>query len=263
VDPALAVRRRGRWRKRWLYVAAFAEELMVCAARVEVGPLGQTFWAVLDRRSGELRERTRIRLPARRTEVWGDRGLVRIASSAARGELRIGGAQAIEATVSTAEGLPVWTRKAAGMPVEVDLELDGRRIRLGARGVTDETSGYHPRHTVWSWSAGVGAVRDGRQVAWNLVEGVNDPPTGSERAIWVDGEPFEPAPVAFEGLAGIDFGDGARLAFAAEAERRRDENWLVVRSRYRQPFGRFTGTLPGGLELEGGLGVVEQHDARW
>jgi hypothetical protein len=100
-------------------------------------------------------------------------------------------------------------------------------------------------------------------VAWNLVEGVNDPPTGSERAIWLDGEPFEPAPVAFDGLAAIDFADGARLDFAAEAERRREDNRLVVRSRYRQPFGRFAGALPGGLELEGGLGVMEHHDARW
>ncbi len=259
----LAVRRRGRWRKRWVYVAAFAEELMVCAARVQVGPLGQTFWAALDRRSGELRERTRARLPGRRAEVLVDRGLVRIASPVARGELRIGAVRAIEVTVPTAEGLPVWTRKAAGMPVEVDLDLGGRRIRLEGHGVTDETSGYHPRHTVWSWSAGVGAVRDGRRVAWNLVEGVNDPPTGSERAIWLDGEPFEPAPVAFAGLAGIDFADGARLDFAAEAERRRDENRLVLRSRYRQPFGRFAGALPGGLELDHGLGVMEYHDARW
>lgn len=258
-----AVRRRGRWRKRWIYVAAFADEVMVCAARVQVGPLGQTFWAVLDRRSGELQERTRVRVPGRRAEVWGDRGLVRIAAPAARAELRIGAARAIEVTVPTAEGLPVWTRKAAGMPVEVDLELGGRRARLEGRGVTDETSGYHPRHTVWSWSAGVGAVRDGRRVAWNLVEGVNDPPTGSERAIWIDGEPLEPAPVAFEGLAGIDFADGARLAFAAEAERRRDENRVLLRSRYRQPFGRFAGTLPGGLELDHALGVMEHHDVRW
>src|SRR5690242_6202310 len=234
-----ALRRRGRWRKRWLYAAAFAEELMVCAARIEVGPLGQTFWALLDRRSGELRERTRARLPGRRPEVRGDRGLVRIDSAAVSGELRIGAARAIEVTVPTPEGLPVWTRKAAGMPVEVDLDLGGRRLRLDARGVTDETCGYHPRHTVWSWSAGVGAVRDGRLVAWNLVRGVNDPPTGSERAIWLDGEPSEPAPVAFDGLDAIEFADGARLDFAAEAERRREENRVVVRSRYRQPFGRF------------------------
>ena len=30
--------------------------------------------------------------------------------------------------------------------------------RVEASGVTDETCGYHPRHTVWSWSAGVGTA---------------------------------------------------------------------------------------------------------
>ena len=75
------------------------------------------------------------------------------------------------------------------------MRVGERRIRCDARGVEDESAGYHPRHTVWSWSAGVGTLPDGREVGWNLVEGVNDPPERSERAIWVDGEPFEPGPV--------------------------------------------------------------------
>jgi len=38
---------------------------------------------------------------------------------------------------------------------------------------------------------------------------------------------------------------------------------LVMRSRYRQPFGTFRGTLPGGIELAQGYGVMEEHDVRW
>ena len=260
---APAIRRRGRWRKRWIYVAAFCEELMACAARVEVGPFGQTFWAILDRGSGEFRERTRGRPPRRRGEVWGDRDLVRIASPAVQGALRFGAARAIEVTVPAGEGHSVWTRKAAGMPVELDLEIGGRRVRLEGRGVTDETCGYHPHHTVWSWAAGVGRAADHRRVAWSLVQGINDPEAGSERAIWIEDEPFEPARVTFDGLAAIDFAGGARLAFAAEAERSRDEDRLIVRSRYRQPFGRFEGALPGGVALDHAFGVMEHHDARW
>lgn len=257
------IRRHGSWRKRWIYAAAFADELMVCAARVEVGPLAQTFWAILERGSGELTERTRTLAPGRRGEVRGDRERLRLDSAEVRGQLSIGAGRPIEVTCPTAEGGEVWTRKAADLPVEVDLEVDGRRHRLKARGVTDETSGYHPRHTVWSWSAGVGRARDGRSVGWNLVEGINDARSGSERAVWLDGEPFEPQPVAFDGFEGIAFADGSRLDFTAEAERSRAQNWLVVRYRYRQPFGTFAGTLPGGLELASGLGVMEQHDARW
>ena len=52
-------------------------------------------------------------------------------------------------------------------------------------------------------------------------------------------------------------------SFDAETERIRSENRMLVRYEYRQPFGRFSGTLPGGLRLSGGLGVMEHHDAHW
>ena len=85
------------------------------------------------------------------------------------------------------------------MPIEGTVEVPGRRWEIAGRGVDDESAGYHQRQTSWHWSAGVGAAADGRAVAWNLVEGINDPPSGSERAIWIDGEPTEPAPVRFRG----------------------------------------------------------------
>jgi hypothetical protein len=132
------------------------------------------------------------------------------------------------------------------------------------RGVEDESAGYHPRHTVWDWSAGIGVAVDGRALGWNLVAGVNDPPSGSERAIWIDGEaaPYEPGPVTFDGLDGIAFGGGSRLDFGKEAQRRSEQNFLIVRHSYRQPFGTFAGSLDG-IELAWGLGVMEHQDARW
>jgi hypothetical protein len=257
------IRRGGRWRKRWTYVAAFADQVMVCAARVEVGPFGQTFWAILDRDGGELFERTRTRLPGARGQVRGDAGLMEIRAGEADGTLRIGPGTPIEVTCETGEGGEVWTRKRAGVPVECDLRAGSRRWRLDALGVTDETLGYHPRHTVWNWSAGVGETATGERVGWNLVEGVNDPPSGSERAIWTSGEPAEPGPVSFDGLDAIRFDDGSSLGFTAEAERRREESRLGISYSYRQPFGTFTGTLPGGIALARGVGVMEHHDATW
>ena len=41
------------------------------------------------------------------------------------------------------------------------------------------------------------------------------------------------------------------------------DNLLIVRSDYSAPFGSFSGTLPGGVELATGLGVMEHHRARW
>lgn len=91
------------------------------------------------------------------------------------------------------------------------------------------------------------------------MQGVNDPPRDSERTVWIDGEPVEPGPSAFaHGLTGVD-----GMRFSAEALRERDENLGLVRSRYRQPFGTFSGELLPGVELAEGYGVIEEHDVYW
>jgi Protein of unknown function (DUF2804) len=260
----MSARRGGRMLKRWLYVGAFTDEFLLSCARVQVGPLGQTFWVILDREGGAMHEHTAIRLPGARGEVWTEEdGSVHIrAGNAVRARLRPGEGAPVEAVCETPEDEYTWTRKTADVPVNCDVRVNESRWRGEAPGVKDESAGYHPRHTVWSWSAGVGRAADGRSIGWNLVSGINDPPDRSERAIWVDGTPFEPGPVEFEGLDAVAFDDGTRLRFEGECERTRRENRLVVRYAYRQPLGTFTGSLPG-IELERGLGVMEHHDAVW
>jgi hypothetical protein len=159
----------------------------------------------------------------------------------------------------------VWTHKQAGIPARGTLALDGGPARqIEALAVIDDTAGYHARLTEWWWSAGVGETPNGTPLAWNLVAGVNDPPVGSERAVWVAGEPSEAPPVSFaRDLSSIRACDGSELRFVPEAERRRHENLLIVRSDYRAPFGAFSGALPGDVALAHGLGVVEHHRARW
>lgn len=268
----MPLRFAGGWRKRWRYASAFGDELMVCAARAQVGPLHQTFWAVVEREGGRLHERTRARAPWSRGEVRNDGWAIggggagpttRIDAGDLHVSMRTGEGAWVESICPTPDGAYVWTRKRVA-PVEVDAALPGgRRVRATMRGVEDESAGYHPRHTVWDWSAGIGVAEDGRSVGWNLVAGVNDPSRGSERAIWIDGEPaHEPGPVTFDSLDAIRFSDGSRLEFTKEAERTRRENKLIVRYSYRQPFGTFTGTLDG-IPLRNGLGVMEHHDAVW
>ena len=267
-----------RLRKRWRYVGVFAEELMLCAARVQVGPFGQTFWAVLDRESGLLGGRTRTRPPFGRGEVWSEHPdgrswrigsseeqvVTRVESGAVGMSLGFDAGQWAESVCPNGEGGYVWTRKRIA-PVRCDVRLgDGRRLQFSAHGIEDESAGYHPRHTVWSWSAGVGEATDGRALGWNLVSGVNDPPAGSERALWIDGVVSEPGPVSFEeDLSGLELTDGSRLSFTSEAERKAKQNLGFLRSSYRQPFGSFSGSLDPGTELAWGLGVMEHHDAHW
>ena len=123
----------------------------------------------------------------------------------------------------------------------------------------DDTAAYYERHTSWRWCAGVGVARDGRELAWNLVAGVNDPIHSSERTVWIGGVACEVGPTAFaDDLSGV-----GGLHFQGEAARQRRENLLLVSSSYRQPFGTFSGELPGGVELSEGYGVMEEHDVRW
>jgi hypothetical protein len=240
----------GRPLKRWRYVGVFGGELMACFGVVSIGPLRQAFWAVLD--GDGLRERTRFRT---RTVDLGD-GVVRV-----RGVADL----AVEAAGETIEvtnphgAQRIWTRKT---PARVRGTLAGQPVDLPA--LIDDSAGYHARVTEWEWAAGAGVSGDGRDVRWNFVTGIHDGATGSERRVWVDGVPSEVAPVAFsDALDEVRFADGGALRFSARAERARRDELLLFASDYRQPFGSVSGTLPGGVELASGSGVMERHRARW
>ncbi|MFL5883724.1 MAG: DUF2804 domain-containing protein [Thermoleophilaceae bacterium] len=253
--------RRGRPLKRWRYVGFYGPELMLCAGDVSVGPLRQQFWAVAER-DEPLRERTALRSAG----VTFEGPRVKLNSDGVGLDLVADEGAGVETVHPSGRHGYVWTRKQAGVPMRGTLTLDGRRIELAGEGSIDQTAGYHSRHTSWRWSTGAGRATDGRRVAWNLVEGVNDAPEGSERAIWVGGEPFEPAPVRFaDDLSAIDFSEGGRLEFAEWPGSSRDDhtNALLLRSDYRQPFGAFAGELPGGIRLAEAFGVMEIHSAVW
>jgi hypothetical protein len=247
--------RAGRPLKTWRYVGVFGPELMVCVGLVRVGRARQSFWAVWDRETGRLWERTAlggggVTLAPGRVAVRGRRVAI---------DIRLDEAAGVE-TVCPSGPAYAWTRKQAGIRARGTVALPGGEIRfVRARAVIDDTAAYYARHTRWRWSAGVGVGDHGSELAWNLVEGVNDPAVGSERTVWVDGRPVEVAPVRFD----ADLGGVGELRFAAEAERARDENLLVLRSRYRQPFGTFSGALPDGSALVDGWGVMEDHEVWW
>ena len=257
----MPLRLNGQTRKRWRYVGVYGREVMLCAAQAQIGPLSQSFWAVWDREG--RRRYAHTRQLVRGGEVEMDGFSVKIAAKDASADLRLGDGPPVESICPSGAAWG-WTRKRAGLPVTGTVTAGGREWRLdgGAIGVDDESAGYHRRHTSWSWSAGVGLTVAGTPIAWNLVTGINDPPRGSERAVWQDGGAREPEPVTFSGLDRVGFADGSALTFSAESERARSDNLLVFRSRYRHLFGTFAGSLDG-VELAEGFGVMEEHEAVW
>ncbi len=250
IPPApMALRRDGQTLKRWRYVGLWGEGLMLCAARVQVGPGRQRFWALWD---GErLRGKTSM-LPI---SVAVD-GVAEAGPFALRWEQD---GEPLEVTSRHGDSY-IWTRK---YPLRASGTVDGRPVEL--RGLIDDSAGYHARDTRWRWCAGVGEATDGTPLAWNFCEGLHDAASGgSERAVWAGGALSEPEPaVIADDLLSVTGAAGERLDAVHVAVRAHKQNLGLISSDYEQPFAEFSGTLPGGQALAKGWGVLERHSARW
>jgi hypothetical protein len=238
---------RGRPLKRWRYVGVFRRDVMLCVGDACVAGMPQRWWAVALPDGALFEGRRGVAVDLQRARV---RGVL---------DLELSRPAGVE-VVSPHGRSYVWTRKRAPVHVRGSVSAGGRTFELdGDDGFVDESAGYHARHTAWRWSAGIGRAADGRAVAWNLVDGVHDAPEQSERTLWVDGEAREVAPQEFA----ADLSRVGELDFREWSARESHVNLLLLRNRYRQPFGEFSGRLPGGLALAEGFGVMEEHDVLW
>jgi hypothetical protein len=238
---------RARPLKRWQYAGVYQPDVMLCVGDARVAGIRDRWWAIA-LPDGSLFE--------------GKRGVL-----VEPGHIRVRGVLDLE--LSRPEGVEVvsphgrsyvWTRKRAPVHVRGTVFAGGQTFELdGDHGFVDESAGYHSRHTAWRWSAGIGRAADGRAVAWNLVDGVHDTVENSERTVWIDGRAEEVPPQRFAD----DLSRVGDLEFREWSVRAANRNVLIMRNRYRQPFGEFRGSLPGGIALAEGYGVMEEHDVLW
>ena len=255
LPPGPMPRRMGRRPlKRWRYVGVYGPELMLCAARSASPGCRRPSGRCGTARASACGSARSCAAAASRCPT------APFASPTARSRVDLVLEPAGEPVevVSRHGASYIWTRKS---PIRATglVTLEGRTLAVDARGLIDETAGYHARHTAWEWSAGAGIAAGGEPVVWNLVAGVHDAPRDSERTVWVDGEPARGRPRR------LRRGPRRRRrpALRPEAERVRRDDLLLIASDYRQPFGTFAGTLPDGTELASGHGVMERHRARW
>src|SRR2546421_2561203 len=205
--------RRGRMLKRWRYVGVYGADLMLCAGIARIGPARQSWWAVWERDRDRLHERTRL-WPGGPVHL--DEGRVRVDDGRVAIELVLDDADAADVEVVTPDGRAyAWTRKRAPVRARGTVRIEGDRRTVDALAIIDDSAGYHARHTAWRWSAGVGtAAGSGGPIAWNLVAGVHDSPTASERTVWAGGTAREVGPVTFAddlGGGALPPGGGARV----------------------------------------------------
>jgi hypothetical protein len=294
-DP-LAFGPRGGRSRRWRYVSAGDGATTVGALAFQTGPLGVAYaWLQLGARTSLWERRTRagrsfvvdrgldgqasVRLPGARLQLDPDGGL-RIDVPAEGGQRLTalvrpdGDVTPAVAVTGTPDGGWNATQKAAGYAVTGWVRLgDGDRVALGvdAGGWRDATSGRQDRVTTWRWAVGSGSSADGRRVGFTTSTGWH---AGSwEDVVWWDGVPHH---LTVDRLQPQDEWDQAgdwvvggpdwELWLEPRGLRAKDERLPFLSSRYMQPMGTFTGTLPdpAGKPVEVRLhGVTEDHLAVW
>jgi hypothetical protein len=133
----------------------------------------------------------------------------------------------------------------------------------------DHHKGFYPYVMRWDWVT-VGGVRDGQSLGVNLTN--NDGLQAdryNENVLWVDGEPTLLPPVSFERDDSVspevwsvrDVDGLIDVTFTVELDGRYEVNALIIKSKYRGPFGRFSGTVTAHdgtvVSLDGLFGMGE------
>ncbi len=286
--------------KRWQFMGVATPEFVFGAAIVHAGYLSNAFAYAFDRGDRELAEFSAVQPLAAKTVFSGN---IRDGKALFRGgadRIEMNNEQdSISLSLSSRSGLKAellfnsatpllsvltrvglrrfnYTTKGAGLSVSGQLELNGKRFGLDGEspiGLLDYTYGYLARYTFWNWASGCGNCERGERVGFNFAQGVNE--TGyTENAFWINERLIKVDVVDFQyddqnerSQWRIVSNDGkADLVFRPEGKRGADVNLGLMASRFRQPFGSFSGVLREGKKvytLKSVAGFVEEHEAKW
>ena len=176
------------------------------------------------------------------------------------------------AVAEVGKGRVSTTEKRALLSCKGELRAGADTRSLdGALGAYDYTHGVLPRRTRWNWAFLSCTDDRGEPLALNLVQGfMGEPecaaftkdgvvPLGEGRFEFDAQRPLSPW-----GVATRD--EKASLQFSPGAAHQEKKNLGLVRSRFIQPVGTFSGTIDLGsrkARVTHGLGVVEDQDVLW
>jgi len=139
----------------------------------------------------------------------------------------------------------------------------------------DVHKAYYPRRTFWKWATFATRDESGNLIGLNLTHNViDDEKYGNENAIWYKDSLSLVGPARFE----VPFEDGdawrirtlddrVDLEFVPEGMRTEHLNYIVARSHYRQPFGRYRGFMKDDAGVKHAVddvfGIAEDHYVVW
>ena len=180
------------------------------------------------------------------------------------------GPPSISAVARLGDGLFNATEKRALLGVRGTARCGARSMMLdGGLAGYDYTHGLLPRHTMWRWAFALGRDTSGAPIGFNVVQGFVGEP---ECAAFVSGDvvPLAEPRFTFDVNAPLGpwriEGEGIDLTFAPGAVHAQSTNLVLVKSRFIQPVGTFSGTVRvGGRDVRVASlpGVVEDQDVLW
>lgn len=170
------------------------------------------------------------------------------------GKLRIlyAGQQPLVVAIPFGDNHGMYSQKGLA-PVEGTLAVAGETTRLSptnAYALMDDHRGYYPWVMRWDWLTGGTFLDDGRLFGFNLTRNDStDPERYNENAFWLAGQRYDLPAVTFtrskEAGGEIwrvrDAHGQVAVDFKVEVEGNVDINAVVIRSKYRGPFGTFSG----------------------
>jgi len=289
MDTALWQSLRRSQRKAWMYVGAFSARYYVGFAIADAGIVATAFAYIFDAQTGQyVEEKTTVPFgfsssfdPDLKT-VWklkkfsitpdGDKLICSYDGKRLQIKMTVQEKGKGSTTIAPAGDRPFHhTYKNLLLPTQVEAKADGQQINFGDNiGGIDFSKGYPPRHTFWNWASMNAVTESGLEFGVNLVADFNN---SIENALWLNGEASQLSQATFsygrpaeKSIWYINTLDGIlSMEFKPLGMRSENTNAIFMLSRFKQPFGVFTGTvwLDGQNHKFTGYGVVEEHFAKW
>lgn len=270
LDPVASRLDRLFRRKRWMWMTAVTDEVLVAACVVDLGYVANGFAfvatkdaIVVDRSAIVPRARVAVdgaaRLESRGLKLTLETRSIRISAPGLDVDATIDATNSPPAITAIARaGKFNITQKRALATVRGQARAAGKTFALdGGLAGWDYTAGLLARHTAWKWAFGIGRDRSGTPIAFNLVDGFVG---ATECALFRPGETIglEEPRITLTGVRGSD----VDLEFRSVGAHEQNSNFGIVRSRFVQAAGTFHGTIHG-IAIDGVRGVAEDQDVLW
>lgn len=285
--------------KQWHYQSFTTKTWFLAFGLVQLGYVAQLFVYLVDLRSGERVELTRMSLLGRALRfapssiagktTWRTSGVsvetgfdgqhfvrldLLLGGKRLSGELRSEPDEALALSFPLAPERLAYTHKAAAMRTRGTLRFGDLSLSFEeALSGLDFTRSLALRHTVWNWASFAGTTASGKRMGLNLSARVYDLAGQSmENAVWLDGRVQTLGGVHFEvprhtatetwRIRSLDGSGEVALDIQPLGERSAALDLKLIRSVFVQPYGEASGVVMG-ERIEGVFGVVEDHDALW